>query len=110
MPKSALPPHLRNRPHEDFPWPFSYIPRAWTAFSWGEPKKICGNQRPYGGVMKPIGPRGTWQISRFPDGPWFALYAAFTTNGGVHYRIGARYDDVDNYVEWPSLARKRGIR
>lgn len=34
MPKSALPKHLQNRLHEDFPWPFSFIPRAWTAFDW----------------------------------------------------------------------------
>jgi hypothetical protein len=110
MPKSALPKHLQNRLHEDFPWPFSFIPRAWTAFDWGTPTKIKGTQRPYGGVMKPIGPKGTWQLSKFLDGPWFAYYFAFTTKGGTHWRIGARYDDVDHYTEWPSIARKRGIK
>jgi len=61
------------------------------------------------GVMhpKPITAPGTWQISKFPDGPWYAWYFAFTTKGGTHFRIGARWDDVDSYTEFPSIAIKR---
>lgn len=59
---------------------------------------------------KPITQPGSWQFSYFPLGPWFAWYFAFTTKGGIHFRIGARWDDVDDYVEFPSIAIKRGIK
>ncbi len=58
----------------------------------------------------PITAPGTWQISRFPRGPWFAWYLAFTTRAGTHLRIGARWDNTDNYVEFPTIAMKRGVR
>ncbi len=112
MPKSALPEHLRDRPHEDYPWGLRWIPRAWTAFKWGAPWMVAGTQRcGFNNVVKPIGPPGTWQISKFYDSPFksIPIYFAFTTKRGIHFRIGARWDDVDSYVEWPSIAIKRGV-
>lgn len=118
MPNSALPPHLR-RPHNDWPFPFSKIPRGLTAWDWGRPKKILGNQEVSGTAwkfMKPIGPAGTWQFSYFPAAPWwakpFAFYLAISFKPRAdgwfrHVRIGARYDDVDDYTQWPSIAARR---
>lgn len=46
MPKSALPQHLQHRKHEDYAWPFSLIPRAWTSYKlYGPPVLLWGNQK-----------------------------------------------------------------
>ena len=49
MPKfgrDALPEHLKDRPHEDYFWPFSKIPRAWTSVQWdSDPVLLWGNQK-----------------------------------------------------------------
>lgn len=106
----ALPEHLANKDHNDYPWPFSYIPRSWTAFSWGEPKRLVGHGDK---TPKPIDPPGHGQISYFPDAPWWALkglYIAYTTKSGIHFRLGARWDDVDSYTQWPSIAWKKGVK
>lgn len=116
MPASALPKHLRDKKHWDWIWPFSTIPRGWTAFKWGVPKKIGGNQNETrkskeGEGPAPIGENGSWQVSRFPDAPrlikFLPLYLAFTTKGGRHFRVGARWDDVDNYVNFPTFATRK---
>lgn len=115
MPNSALPKNLKGKLHWDWPWPFSKIPRAWTAFKWGVPKKIWGNQNETrkskeGEGPAPIGEKGSWQVSRFPDSPsalkFLPLYLAFTTKTGRHFRVGARWDDVDNYVQFPTIASR----
>jgi hypothetical protein len=129
MPASALPKNLlyfdkkakrwKSTKHWDWPWPFKYIPRGWTAFKWGLPTmKWC--HIPDGKDWyidtafhpKPITSPGTWQISRFPNGPWFAWYFAYSGRRGPdgkyrHFRIGARWDNVDNYVEFPTIAMRR---
>lgn len=117
MPDSALPLHLRGTPHWDYPKPFKWIPRGWTSFDWGPPSIIVGDQEDlrsdhWGRVgPAPIGERGSWQISRFPGAPWYVrwlpLYLAFTTKGGRHFRIGARWDDVDNYTTFPTIASRK---
>jgi len=115
MPDDALPENLRGKNHTDYPKGLQWIPRGWTAFKWGEPKLIDGelnNFKVLGKARvapKPIDSPGGWQLSFYPDGPWYALYFAFTTKGGMHFRVGARWDDVDDYVEFPSVAIKRGI-
>lgn len=118
MPDSALPPHLRGALHTDWPWPFSKIPRGWTAWAWGRPVLISGNTTEFnGGRPKPIPRHGEWAFFEFPDAPWYWAWAAwgfaFTLASGRHFRIGARWDDVDDYVEWPSIASRkfpRGMR
>lgn len=119
MPDSALPLHLRGTTHADFPWGLRWIPRAWTSYAWGSPTILWGNVPRDEYVLspdgywspKPITSPGTWQISLFPAAPaplrWLPLYLAFTTAGGRHFRIGARWDDVDNYVTFPTIATKR---
>lgn len=116
MPRAALPPHLQDAKHWDWPWPFSLIPRRWTAFKWGLPIMVAGTQAKaviddsrtdFQWTPKPIPEPGTWQLSRFPGGPWFAWYFGFTLPGGRHFRIGARWDDVDDYVQFPAFATRR---
>jgi hypothetical protein len=73
---------------------------------------IAGNQihRAEGGAPMPIGEASSWQLSYYPHAPlWakpFAWYVAATTKNGRHFRLGARWDDVDNYVQWPSIASR----
>lgn len=118
--RPALPPHLADRPHEDWPWPWRLVPRSWTAWSFGQPRVLHGFltdddliAAPYRVCAKPITSRGTWQVSFYPRLPasvrWFVLYVAFTTPGGIHFRDGARPDDVDWYTELPSIAIKTGV-
>ncbi len=111
MPDSALPVHLRGMYHWDYPPGLRWVPRGWTAFDWGKPVMVAGNQKEKrAGAPAPIGERGSWQLSRFPGAPrplrWFPIYFAVTTGKGWHFRIGARYDDVDDYTQFPTIARR----
>lgn len=110
--RRALPGHLRDREHWDYPAALRWVPRSWTSFQWGRPRMILGNQgdRRYNSP-KPIGRPGTFQISRYPALPapfrWMPLYFAATTPGGWHLRLGARWDDEDHYISLPSIAIKK---
>lgn len=110
-----LPSHLQKREHDDYPAVFRWMPRSWTSFGWGRPRLLVGNQNTwYEGAPKPVGEKGTFQISRYPDLPpplcWLPLYFAVTTPNGVHLRLGARWDDVDAYVQFPSIAWKLDVK
>lgn len=68
------------------------------------------------GSPSPIGEPFSHQFSIFPDAPWYlkpiAWYFAISSdreNDGKyrHFRIGARWDDVDDYTTWPTLASRR---
>lgn len=113
-----LPKHLEKARHSDWIFPFSYIPRAWTAVDWGEPKKLLGNQPLEGGILKPIGPAQTWQISYYPKAPlWakitgLAFYVAYSGKRGEdgkfrHFRCGTRRDNIDGYSTILSIASRR---
>lgn len=112
MPRSALPAHLKDKLHWDWPWPFNKVPRAWTSFDWGKPRMLLGNQKEVrAGAPAPIGEAGSWQISRFPDAPgilkYLPIYFAATLKSGRHFRVGARYDDVDDYTNFPTFASRK---
>lgn len=125
MPDSALPPHLRETKHWDYPKWFRWIPRAWTSFDWGAPKKILGNQEEKrlhsgsgGWAPAPIGEANSWQLSYYPDAPWWAkvtglaLYMAYSGRRGEdgkfrHFRVGSRWDDVDSYTTILSAASRK---
>ena len=110
MSTGCLPAHLRTRRHDDWPWPLSYIPRAWTSYCHGRfqtpPLRLWGDTplTVFPGTAwlypKPIPPPGHWH---FAD----PVYFAATSRGGWHFRLGARFGDVDNYYTIPSLALKR---
>jgi hypothetical protein len=117
MGDDALPDNLKGTKHWDYPKFLRWIPRAWTSYAWGAPKKIVGDQKETrkgkegNSGPAPIGERGSWQVSRFPGAPgplkYLPLYVAFTTKSGRHFRIGARWDDVDNYVTFPTVASRK---
>lgn len=117
MPDSALPPNLRGTTHWDYPKPLRWVPRGWTSFKWGAPGMLAGNQRairvsPSGDTgPAPIGESGSFQVSRFPGAPgllkYLPLYVAFTLPGGRHVRLGARWDNVDEYTTFPTFASRK---
>ncbi len=106
MSKDCLPPHLRDAKHWDWPKPLQWVPRSWTSFCFGGrvPKLLAGNQTRTRmnaiGVHAPapIGEPGSWQISWPP-------YIALTTRSGRHFRLGLRWDDVDDYYALTAASR-----
>ena len=112
----VLPLNLKGKNHNDYVWPFSYIPRAWTAFSvpW-RPKKLLGNQKlrfiltntgKYYGI-DPVPARGQWSIQGVKFAywlPYIPMYFTITTKTGWHFSTGVRYDSVDDYYQLFRLA------
>lgn len=69
------------------------------------------NVRTYSeGSPMPIPVPGEWHVAVMKireDIPWYVPYVTFTTNQGWHFRLGIRWDDVDNYYVFPSAAWHR---
>ncbi len=92
--RHCLPPHLRDRLHEDWPPGLNKIPRALTAFcgqgpAW--PEEISVKRR------KPIPPPGTETWHLWDSAGYWRPYYALTTVTCWHLRVGFRWDDVDFY-------------
>ncbi len=113
MPRRCLPEHLRDRRHDDWLWPFSYIPRAWNAFCGKGPVwhaiapcslRALARLSNVKGLFKPIPKPGiaVWYL-RDEDGSFRPYYAVtwrlrnFWNGRYLHFRIGFRWDDVDLY-------------
>lgn len=47
MPNSALPDWWKGKRHNDWPWPFSWIPRAWTSFKLFQPPIVIFGYKTY---------------------------------------------------------------
>jgi len=95
--KNCLPEHLQDKLHDDWPGPLKKVPRWANAFcgdgpDW--PEEITAERR------KPIPPRGTrtWHW-RDKNGQWRRYYA-WTSDHGLHFREGFRWDDVDLYYNY----------
>ncbi|MDD5544582.1 MAG: hypothetical protein PHX83_15555 [Acidobacteriia bacterium] len=59
--------------------------------------------------LQPIPAGGEWQFSLVQINPKYPLYLpyfALTTSRGWHFRIGCRWDDLDHYYTFPSIALK----
>jgi hypothetical protein len=83
--------------HSDWPKPVSWVPRRWTAWIGPAPTLadvIVGQVT----EMKPIPKKGEWYVLRG--------YMASTTAEGIYNRLGWRYDDVDDYFEFPAFTIK----
>jgi len=115
--RGCLPEHLKERLHDDYDIPGTkWIPFAATSFCFVEPPiQILGNQDfNYPGLNNKMGPKpiplpGQWQFTIVQEKkgwPLYLPYFAFTTKGGIHFRIGARWDDIDNYYVFPSFGIK----
>ncbi|MBI4160745.1 MAG: hypothetical protein HY506_02445 [Candidatus Yanofskybacteria bacterium] len=116
--KACLPiPIQKGKLHQDYYFEFlRWIPFAWTSWCFEEPPiLIAGNQNYWeklpGGSAgpKPLPRPGEWQLSiiQIKRGwPLFFPYFSFTTQDGLHFRIGCRWDDIDSYFVLPSFAIK----
>ena len=131
-----LPENLKNRRHDDWIWPLKYIPRKWTSFDWGVPvlwkgwhvefveRQVMLQDKRWEWLFyyetwkcpKPINPAGGWQISYFPQAPWYWKWAAWYIARSFargkdgkygQFRLGARWDNVDEYVNWPTFPTGR---
>lgn len=87
---------IPDGPHTDWFWPFSKIPRKWTAIpSNKEPKQIFGDV-PVGDHLD-VPPKGTWTLAWPP-------HLAWTSKSGSINRISlARYDYNGHYYQIGSL-------
>ena len=111
----CLPDSLKGKSHNDYYLPGTrWIPRSVTSWCMEEPPiQLLGNQKRQAHAQdgttgpKPIPEAGEWQVSavQMKKGwPLFLPYVAITTKSGRHFRIGCRWDDVDHYYTFPSIA------
>jgi len=109
MPDSALPPNLKGKRHTDWIWPFSLIPRGWTAFTLktNPPKLLLGYNVSYWSVWNgrefphPIQPRLNGKFCSFQL--CWPLFVSITFKWGFYFYVGARYDGVDHYYQIPAI-------
>jgi hypothetical protein len=110
---AALPDNLKGKKHNDWPWGLRWVPRAWTAFAvpW-YPQKLIGNQQPRSILVHPNTPQqylvltydpvpknGYWSIQTIKLFSWLPYLPLYFTivQFHWHFRIGIRWDSVDNY-------------
>ena len=121
----ALWPLILHAKHEDWPWPFSKIPRWRTAWFGEPPLKLDGNApehefRYYWNGLFWHPPRTPfeeeqsktfWHPYPIPQkGEWWhgaPKYYAEQTSRGVHFRHGFRWDNLDGYYNRPSFTIKK---
>lgn len=89
--------------HDDWIWPFSYIPRRWTAVeSEVEPTLVASSP----GLDKPddIPNPGNWALMKSKYGLNFSA----VSESGWLFSIGTfRYDYVDRYYQLPRFTIKK---
>ena len=115
---NCLPSKLQDKKHCDYSIEFfQRISRNFTSRCLaGPPVMILGSNthdKRFGpndlSGPSPIGNRGQWQISMIQVErglPFYFLYFAWTSQNGIHYRIGTRWDDIDGYFTIFSVARR----
>src|SRR5262245_49720328 len=82
--------------HTDWWWPFSLIPRRWTAIESSRPPTLLLGTAPRGGHLD-VPPAGTWVLA-------WPLHWAWTSKAGDINRISiARYDYNGFYYQIGSL-------
>ena len=112
MPNSALPDHLKGRPHEDWIFPLSYVPRAWTSFTLTQPPRLIAGRKVYDYTSRKYKNKSN-EILKGPDPCQKSSWAwAFTLpfhfcisfgKTGYYMRIGFRWDTVDEYYTFPGF-------
>jgi len=114
---NCVPFHKMDDVHCDYYFRVAkYIPWGWTTRCLVQPPiMIAGNSRSTGWTAngrlgpKPIPEPGEWQLSviQVKEGwPLYLPYFAVTFSGGMHFRIGTRWDDVDGYYVVASTSIK----
>ena len=106
--RECLPDHLKDKLHNDWPWPLNKIHRSTSAFCGGGepdwPPEIPMEAR------KAIPPPGMVTYHhRDQAGNWRPYYA-LTTKDCLHMRNGFRWDDVDGYfnlvIPWMATVKR----
>ncbi len=114
----CLPDYLKTKKHNDYTFlfrPLRFLPFAATSFCFEEPPiMILGNQKSFEFSRnkslkgpKPVPKAGEYQLSVIQvkkNLPLFLPYFAITFKNNLHFRIGCRWDDVDHYYVFPSIA------
>ena len=108
--RHCLPEHLRNKRHNDWLWPFSYISRGWNAFCgegpgvWGNAIRNMETEADDILVFRPIPKPGNsvwiWRDKDESLRPYYARtwrLKNFWNGRYLHFRVGFRWDDVDLY-------------
>lgn len=112
MPRSALPSHLQDKKHNDWPFLFSWVSRNWTSFKLTQPPHlICGSK-----VFDYTSRKFCKTSNRTVHGPdptqkcawaWaltWPLHFTFTFGKtGYYFRIGCRWDTIDEYYTIPAI-------
>ena len=107
MGKECLPDHLKTAKHWDWPWPFKWVPRSWTAFCFGKrpPRKLWGNQK----RLRLYRKWGVWGLAPIGEPDSFLVawppFVGVTFKSGWHIHLGFRPDDVDCYYALSVLRR-----
>lgn len=90
--------NILQKKHTDWPWPLSYVPRAWTAIKSDVPPRTLAGED----TDVPAPGRFTLQVCKY--GFMFSLQ----TKRGWLVRVGSfRYDYCDKYYEIFTLTLKR---
>jgi hypothetical protein len=104
----ALPLHLRFKIHNDYTFPLCFIARTLTAYICKRPPKILfWHNINYKGYMNGIiyaHPIQTKLKGKFCS--WFIawpLYFSISFKWGWYFIIGARFDAVDYYYNFPTV-------
>lgn len=94
---------ILDKNHDDWVWPFSYIPRSWTAVKSDTPPTELAKSDDLNKAPDVPNP-GAWAVTTSQYGINFAA----TTDSGWHFRIGTfRYDYVDKYYTFPTFTIKK---
>lgn len=83
--------------HDDWPWPFKYIPRSITTFSGKPPRLIAGTADPNGHLD--ITAPGTWALCWPP-------YFTARSQSGWYVGVGDRWDYNTNDYHFPRFTIK----
>ena len=129
MAGECLPDHLKDRLHDDYIWPFCYIPRRWTSFCWKQPPKLLfgigvtrwvtvgdeswlftpGEEKRIfflGHPYAPYGPSPLQKLSPWSfqiTWPFHVAFHVFLGKRPLFVRFGARWDSLDRYYTFPSF-------
>lgn len=109
MNADELPNSIAQNEHGDYKlWGTHWIPRTLTSMHFVEPPYVLVSNQ--ADPTKPVPEKGAWQLTAVQvkkGWPLFLPYFAFTSASGIHFRAGCRYDDVDHYYTFPSIALKK---
>lgn len=104
MSRKALPDHLKDKLHDDYIWPFKYIPRSFTSYILTQPPKLIWGRKVLDWTSRKYNKSSNKTLCG-PD-PCQKTKWAFALTWPLHFtitfnrfylRIGARWDSVDEY-------------